>query len=66
MHVDLKSDEDWQNAFHRWNSSQALIEILLLGKMGLTQIPNRTSHGKFEVMGKDMYEEVRQEELDFL
>ena len=66
MHVDLKSDEDWQNAYHRWNSSQALIEILLLGKMGLTQIPNRTSHGTFQVMGKDMYEEVRQEELNFL
>ena len=66
MHVDLKSDEDWQNAYHRWNSSQALIEILLLSKMGLTRIPNRTSHGIFEVMGKDMYEEVRQEELHFL
>lgn len=66
MHVDLESDEDWLNAYHRWNSSQALIEILLLSKLGLTEIPNRTSHGTFQVMGKDMYKEVRQEELDFL
>ena len=65
MHMDLISDEDRRNAYHRWNSSQALIEILLLGKMGLQHIPNRTAHGKFEVMGKDMYEGMRKEELDF-
>ena len=65
MHMDLMADEDRRNAYHRWNSSQALIEILLLGKMGLQHIPNRTAHGKFEVMGIDMYEGMRKEELHF-
>ena len=63
MHLDLKVPEDSESAYHRWNSSQALIEILLLSKMGLETIPNRTAHGKFTVMGMDMYEEVRKEEL---
>ena len=63
MHLDLKDDEDAQNAYHRWNSSQALIEILMLAKMGLTKITNRTSLGTFEVMGQDMYKDIRKEEL---
>jgi hypothetical protein len=65
MHLDLEADDNIHNAYHRWNSSQALIEILLLVKMGLTEIPNRTFHGTFKVLGQDMYEDVRKEELDF-
>ena len=42
MHLDLEADDNIHNAYHRWNSSQALIEILMLVKMGLTEIPNRT------------------------
>ncbi len=65
FHTDLSSDEDPTNAFYRWNASQALVEILLLKQMGLNRIPNRTAHGKFNVLGKDMYQEMRKEELDF-
>ena len=65
MHLDLKADEDAKNAYHRWNSSQALIEILMLAKIG----PDRkyrieTAYGKFEVMGQDMYKDIRKEALD--
>ncbi len=65
MHLDLEVEEDANNAFHRWNSSQALVEILMLAKMGLKGIPNRTAHGVFNVLGEDMYGEVRKEELVF-
>ena len=64
MHLDLKADEDARNAYHRWNSSQALIEILMLTKIGLAEIPNRTAPGTFKVMGQDMYKDIRKEELD--
>ena len=65
FHTDLGSDEDPRNAYYRWQASQALVEILLLVNMGLTEIPNRTAFGKFEVLGKDIFEEVRKEELTF-
>ena len=65
FHTDLTSDEDPVNAYYRWNASQALVEILLLSQMGLEKIPNRTVHGTFNVMGKDMYENIRKEELTF-
>ena len=65
MHLDLVSDEDPMNAYFRWNASQALIEILLLKKMGMTEIPNRTALGTFRVMGEDMFANQRREELRF-
>ena len=65
FHTDLTSDEDPVNAYYRWNASQALVEILLLRQMGLENIPNRTVHGTFSVMGKNMYEDTRKEELNF-
>ena len=65
FHTDLTFTEDPVNAYHRWNASQALVEILLLSQMGLEKIPNRTAHGTFNVMGKDMYEDIRKEELNF-
>ena len=65
MHLDLVSDEDPMNALFRWNASQALIEILLLTKMGMTEIPNRTALGTFRVMGEDMFANQRKEELRF-
>ena len=51
------------NAYHRWNASQALIEILLLSKMGLKEIPNRTEYPRFAIMGLDMYKYVRGETI---
>ena len=65
FHTDLTAEEDPVNAYYRWNASQALVEILLLSKMGLTEIINRTAFGKFNVMGKDVYADVRKEELNF-
>ena len=65
FHTDLTSEEDPNNAYFRWNASQALVEILLLSQMGLEKIPNRTSLGTFNVKGKDMYEDIRKEELAF-
>ena len=63
VHTDLQSDPDRPNAYHRWNASQALIEILLLAKMGLKEIPNRTEYGAFDIMGRDMYRDVREEAI---
>lgn len=65
MHLDLTSDENPRNAYFRWNASQALIEILLLKKMGMTEIPNRTALGTFRVMEEDMFANQRSEELRF-
>ena len=65
FHTDLTSDEDPINAYYRWNASQALVEIILLSQMGMKKIPNRTAHGTFNVMGKDMYADMRKEELAF-
>ena len=65
FHTDLESDEDPRDAYYRWNASQALVEILLLVKMGLAEIPNRTAFGKFNVMGRDIFKDVRKEELTF-
>ena len=63
VHTDLQSDPDRTNAYHRWNASQALIEMLLLAKMGLKEIPNRTEYGTFTIMGRDMYRDVRREAI---
>ncbi len=63
FHIDLTSEIDPVDAYYRWNASQALVEALLLSRMGLSEIPNRTAHGVFNVMGKDMYTDVRKEEL---
>ena len=62
-HTDLQSDPDWLDAYHRWNESQALIEILLLSKMGLKEIPNRTEYPRFAIMGLDIYKNVREETI---
>ena len=64
VHLNLTHDEDSRNAYYRWNSSQFLIEVLLLGTLGLNPIPNRTSVSQFWVMGEDMLKEQRKEELD--
>ena len=63
VHTDLQSDPDRTNAYHRWNASQALIEMLLLAKMGLKKIPNRTDPGTLTIMGRDMYRDVRGETI---
>ena len=65
IHLDLRSEEDLRNAIYRWNSSQALIEILILKKLGMTNIPNRTGLGTFRVLGEDMFADQRNEELRF-
>ena len=65
VHLDLASDEDPRNAFYRWNDSQALIEILLLKKLGMKEIPNRTIFPTFRIYGEDMFADQRKEELRF-
>ena len=63
VHTDLQSDPDRSDACHRWNASQALVEMLLLAKMGLEKPPNRTEHGTLTIMGHDMYRDVRGETI---
>ena len=62
-HTDLLSHPDWPDSYHRWNASQALTEILLLSKMGLKEIPNRTQYPTFGIMGHDMYKDARKETI---
>ena len=65
VHLDLTSNDDRRNAFYRWNDSQALIEILLLKRLGMEKIPNRTVLPTFRVNGQDMFADERKEELRF-
>lgn len=65
VHLDLTSNDDRRNTFYRWNDSQALIEILLLKKLGMEKIPNRTILPTFRVNGQDMFADGRKEELRF-
>lgn len=72
MHLDLSSgsgsdsDEDLKDTFYRWNISQALIEILLLKKLGIMkETYNRTLFPIFRVNGQDMFADERKRELRF-
>lgn len=65
VHLDLASDEDPSNALYRWNASQALIEMLLLKKLGMEKTLNRTILPEFRVNGQDMFADERKEELRF-
>ena len=62
-HTDLQSDVDWSDAYYGWNASQALVEILLLSKMGLEEIPNRTEFPMVGIMGLDVHKNVRGETI---
>ena len=64
LHTDLgPRDSDVTETLFRWEQCQFLIEALILARLGLTKIPNRTSRGKFQVMGRDMFSSVRQYEI---
>ena len=64
VHTDLASDDsDPMEARFRWEQCQFLVEALLLARLGAKEIPNRTSRGKFEVLGIDMLEDVRRYEI---
>ena len=65
VHLDLNAEEDGRNAYFRWKNCQSLIEVILLAKLGLERIPNRTQPGKFNVMGKDILWEQRAEATTF-
>ena len=64
VHLDLKVEEDLENAYFRWENCQSLVEVILLATLGLKEIPNRTQPGKFEVMGKDMLWKQREEAIN--
>lgn len=65
FHTDLTMTESEKDAHYRWQASQFLIEALLLVQLGLNSIPNRTLHHTFNVLGHDMFADVRTEELHF-
>ena len=65
FHTDLTSEDDPANAYFRWNASQALVEILLLSRMGLESIPNRTSPGDLYIKRRDILSDVRKGQLSF-
>ncbi len=65
FHTDLTITESEKDAYYRWQASQFLIEVLLLVQLGLNAIPNRTVHHTFNVLGQDMFADVRSEELRF-
>ena len=63
-HTDLEADvDDYMELLFRWEQCQFLIEALVLARLGLSEIPNRTSRGKFQIRGKDMFSSVRQYEV---
>ena len=65
FHTDLTVTESQTDAHYRWQASQFLIEALLLVQLGLHSIPNRTVHHTFNILGHDMFADVRSEELRF-
>ena len=63
-HTDLEADvDDYTEILFRWEQCQFLIEALVLARLGLSEIPNRTTRGKFHIRGKDMFSSVRQYEV---
>ena len=66
FHTDLTITESQEDAYYRWQASQSLIEALLLAQLGLNAIPNRTVHPTFNILGHDMFADVRSEEIHFL
>ena len=66
FHTDLTITESQEHAYYRWQASQSLIEALLLAQLGLNAIPNRTVHPTFNILGHDMFADVRSEEIHFL
>ncbi len=63
-HTDLEADvDDYTEILFRWEQCQFLIEALVLARLGLSEIPNRTTRGKFLIRGKDMFSSVRQYEV---
>ena len=63
-HTDLEADvDDYTEILFRWEQCQFLIEALLLARLGLSEIPNRTTRGKFLIRGKDMFSSARQYEV---
>ena len=65
FHTDLTMTESQVDAYYRWQASQCLIESLLLVQLGLNSIPNRTAHPTFNILGQDMFADVRAEEIRF-
>ena len=64
VHTDLEADfDDYTEILFRWEQCQFLIEALVLARLGLSEIPNRTTRGKFHIRGKDMFSSVRQYEV---
>ena len=55
--------DDYAELHFRWEQCQFLIEALVLARLGLKKIPNRTASGKFYLMGKDMLSSQRQYEI---
>ena len=63
-HTDLEADvDDYTEILFRWEQCQFLIEALVLARLGLSEIPNRTTRGKFYIRDKDMFSSVRQYEV---
>lgn len=65
FHTDLTMTESAKDAHYRRQASQFLIEALLLVQLGLNAIPNRTLHHTFNILGHDMFADVRSEEIRF-
>ena len=64
VHTDLVTEiDDYAELHFRWEQCQFLIEALVLARLGLKKIPNRTASGKFDLMGKDMLSSQRQYEI---
>ena len=65
-HTDLGPDNsDYTKVVLRWQQCQFLVEAVVLARLGLKTIRNRTSPGTFRIMGRDMFSSVRPYEVQF-
>ena len=63
VHMDPTAEDQGIGIYYRWNSVQALIEIILLAHLGMKHIPNRTIPPIANIMGEDTLAQARREQL---
>ena len=64
FHADpTKESPDWRESWHQWVNTQTMVEILLLKRLGMQEIPVRASVPTVRINGIDMLAEERQSSI---
>ena len=64
FHADpTKESPDWRESWHQWINTQTMVEILLLKRLGMQEIPVRASVPTIRMNGIDLLAEERQSSI---